>query len=53
MISRARGNTGKFVSGIIPQHLFFPLFLPFPVLKKTRISGNFKANNGYFLANFR
>ena len=27
-------------------------FLTLPVLKKTRFSGNFKANNGYFLANF-
>ena len=32
---------------------FFPLFLLLRVLKTTRISGNFKANNGYFLANFR
>ena len=33
--------------------VFFPLFLPLPVLKTTPFSGNFKANNGYFLANFR
>ena len=32
---------------------FFPLFLTLPVLKTTRFLGNFKANNGYFLANFR
>ena len=31
--------------------IFFPLFLPLLVLKMTRISGNFKVNNGYFLAN--
>ena len=30
---------------------FFP-FLTLPVLKTTRFLGNFKANNGYFLANF-
>ena len=33
--------------------VFFPLFLPLPVLKTTRFSGNFKTNNGYFFANFR
>ena len=32
---------------------FFPFILPLPVLKTTRFSGNFKANNGCFLANFR
>ena len=32
--------------------VFFPLSLLLPVLK-TQTSGNFKANNGYFLANFR
>ena len=31
---------------------FFALFLTLPVLKTTRFLGNFKANNGYFLANF-
>ena len=35
------------------QSVFFPLFLTLPVLKTTRFLGNFKANNGYFLANFR
>ena len=39
----------KFVSGIIPQHLFSSFFLLLPVLKTTQISGNFKASNGYFL----
>ena len=29
--------------------VLFP-FLPLPVLKTTQFSGNFKANNGYFLA---
>ena len=33
--------------------VFFPFFLLLTVLKTTRILGNFKANNGYFLANFR
>ena len=33
--------------------VFFPFFLPISVLKTTRFSGNFKANNGYFFANFR
>ena len=33
--------------------VFFPLFLTLPVLKTTQFLGNFKANNGYFLANFR
>ena len=33
--------------------VFFPPFLQLTVLKRTQISGNFKANNGYFLANFR
>ena len=33
--------------------VFFPFFLTLPVLKTTRFLGNFKANNGYFLANFR
>ena len=33
--------------------VFFPLFLLLPVLKTTRFLVNFKANNGYFLANFR
>ena len=34
--------------------VFFSFFfLLLPVLKATRFSGNFKANNGYFLANFR
>ena len=33
--------------------VFFSLFLTLPFLKTTRFSGNFKANNGYFLANFR
>ena len=45
-----------FVSGIIPQRLFFfflPEVLPLPVLKTARFWGNFKANNGSFLANFR
>ena len=40
------------MSGIKLRRLFF-LFSPLPVLKTTRFSGNFKANNGYFLANFR
>ena len=31
----------------------FILFLPLSVLKATQFSGNFKANNGYFLANLR
>ena len=31
----------------------FLFFLPLPVLKTTRLFGNFKANNGYFLAIFR
>ena len=34
------------------QELFL-FFLPLPVLKTTRFSVNIKANNGYFLANFR
>ena len=29
--------------------VFFSLFLLLPVLKTTLFSGNFKANNGYFL----
>ena len=33
------------------RSVFF--FLPLPVLKTTRFLGNFKANNAYFLANFR
>ena len=33
--------------------VFFFLFLSLPVLKTTRISVNFKAYNGYFLANFK
>ena len=32
---------------------FFQFFLTLPVLKTTRFLGNFKANNGYLLANFR
>ena len=32
---------------------FFPFFYRFRFLKATRFSGIFKANNGYFLANFR
>ena len=33
---------------------FSPLFTAaLPVMKTTRFLGNFKANNGYFLANFR
>ena len=34
-------------------HGVFFLLFTLPVLKTTRLSGNFKANNGYFLANFR
>ena len=33
--------------------VFFLLFLTLLVLKTTQFSGNFKANNGYFLAIFR
>ena len=40
------------MSGIIPQRLF-SLFLSHPVLKTTEYSDNSKANNVYFLANFR
>ena len=35
------------------RSVFFSFFLPLPVLKTTRFLGNFKANNGYFLANFK
>ena len=34
--------------------VFFSFFFsPLPVLRTTQFSGNFKANNGYFLAKFR
>ena len=33
--------------------VFFSFLLPLPVLKTTQFSVNFKANNGYFLANFK
>ena len=45
-IIRHRQRLCKFVSRIIPQRLF-PFFFTASGFETTRISGNFRANNGY------